>query len=86
MGWGEEGRVGGLEWFKRAGKKLCTVKIILGSTRKYHKGGRKIRALFSGSKGALTPPPPPPTHTHTHTHTPPREGPHIRDLSVGIEI
>ena len=38
-----------------------TVKIILGSTRKYHKGAREILALFSGSKGALTPPPPTPT-------------------------
>ena len=35
-----------------------TVKIISGSTRKYHKGARGIWALFSGSKGALTPTPP----------------------------
>ena len=39
-----------------------TVKIILGSTRKYHKGARKIMALFSGSKGALIPHSPLPPH------------------------
>ena len=32
-----------------------TVKIILGTTRKYHEGAREIWALFSGSKGVLTP-------------------------------
>ena len=50
----------------------------LGSTRKYRKGAREIWALFSGSNGALTPPPSP--------LPPPREGSHIRDLSVGIDI
>ena len=39
-----------------------TVKIILGSTKKYHEGARKIWALFSGSKGALTPHSPLPPH------------------------
>ena len=42
-----------------------TVKIILGSTRKYHNGAREIWALFSGSKGALTP---------TSPLQPPRDG------------
>ena len=32
-----------------------TVKIILGSTRKYHKGAREIWALFSVSKEILSP-------------------------------
>ena len=34
-----------------------TIKIISESTRKYHEGAREIWALFSGSKGALTPTP-----------------------------
>ena len=86
MGGGEEGRGEVLNCFRELGRSCITfrdlgstVKIILGITRKYHKGARKIWALFSGSKGALTPPPPLPL-------PPPREGPHIRDLSVGIEI
>ena len=80
----EEGRGNVLNSFRELGRSCITfrdlgstVKIILGSTRKYHEGAREIWALFSGSKGALPPP---------HFHPPPREGPHIRDLSVGIEI
>ena len=42
-----------------------TVKIILGSTRKYHNGAREIWALLSGIKGALTP---------TSPLQPPRDG------------
>ena len=69
-GGGEEGRGKVLNGFREL-KRSCitfrdlgsTVKIILGSTRKYHKGAREIWALFSGSKGfpfPLPPPPPPP--------------------------
>ena len=54
-----------------------TVKIVLGCTRKYRRGAREILALFSGSEEAHTPRSPLPL---------PREGSHIRDLSVGIEI
>ena len=65
---GEEGRGKVLNCFREL-KRSCitfrdlgsTVKIILGSTRKYHKGAREIWALFSGSEGALTPHFPPPT-------------------------
>ena len=35
-----------------------TVKIILGSTRKYFKRAGEIWALFSNNKEALPPPPP----------------------------
>ena len=78
-GGGEEGRGKVLNSFRELGRSCITfwdlgstVKIILGSTRKYHKGAREIWALFSGSKGVLTPPP----HTHTHTSPlpPPRKG------------
>ena len=78
-GGGEEGRGKVLNGFRELERSCITfrdlgstVKIISGSTRKYHKGAREIWALFSGSKG------PPPA--------PPHEGPHIRDLSVGKEI
>ena len=84
MGGGEEGRGKVLNSFRELGRSCITfrdlrgtVKIILGSTRKCHKGAREIWALFSGSKGALTPHFPLPS---------PREGPHIRDLSVGKDI
>ena len=63
---GEEGRRKVLNGF-RGLERSCitfrdfgsTAKIISGSTRKYHKGAREIWALFSGSKGALTPTHPP---------------------------
>ena len=83
-GGGEEGRGKVLDSFRELGRSCISfrdfgssVKIILGSTRKYHKGAREIWALFSGSKGAL--------NSHFPL-PPPREGSHIRDLSVGIEI
>ena len=51
-----------LEYFRELGRSRRTFrdlrsscKIILGSTRKYFKGAGEIWALFSGSKGALTP-------------------------------
>ena len=63
-GGGEEGRGKVLSSFRELGRSYITfrdmgstVKIILGSIRKYHKGAREIWALFSGSKGALTPTP-----------------------------
>ena len=59
---GEDGRGKVLNSFRELGRSCITfrdlgstVKMILGSTRKYHKGVREIWALFSGSKGALTP-------------------------------
>ena len=68
-GGGEKGRGKVLNSFRELGRSCITfrdlgntAKIILGSTRKYHKGARKIWAIFSGSKGAL-PPTPPPTPT-----------------------
>ena len=64
---GERGEV--LSSFRELGRSCITFrdlgstdKVILGSTRKYHKGARESWALFSGSKGALTltsPLPPP---------------------------
>ena len=66
---GEEGRGGVLNNYRELGRSCITfrnlgstVKIILGSTRKYHMGAREIWALFSGSKGALTPTSP--SHPH----------------------
>ena len=65
-GGGEEGRGKVLNGFRELERSCITfrdlgstVKIISGSTRKYHKGAREIWALFSGSKGP--PPRPPPT-------------------------
>ena len=66
-GGGEEGRGKVLNSFRKLGRSCITlrdlestVKIILGSTRKYREGAREIWALlFSGSKGALAPTPPP---------------------------
>ena len=62
----EEGRGKVLNSFRKLGRSCITfrdlgstVKIILGSTRKYHKGAREIWSLFSGSKEAHTPTPPP---------------------------
>ena len=71
VGGGVEGRGKVLSNLRELGRSYITfmdlgstVKIILGSTRKYHKGAKEIWALFSGRKGALTPtshPPPTPT-------------------------
>ena len=53
------------EYFWGAGEQLyyfrdfgSTNKIIFGSRGKYFRGAGEIWVLFSGSKGALTPPPP----------------------------
>ena len=69
MAGGGEGWMGVLNGFREPGRSCITfrdlgstVKIISGSARKYHKGARKIWALFSGSKEALTPTPP--SHPH----------------------
>ena len=66
---GEEGRGKVLNSFRKLGRSCIifrdlgsTVKIVLGSTRKYCKGAREIWALFSGTKGALTP------HSPSHPH------------------